>query len=165
MIDDLKRIEDLIFKVKGHKIKNLTKDKESEEYFGYDFQIDSLNIKFRISKITPKKVGQFVTLWKRNAENQIEPFRSDAIFDFYIVVAKQKDKFGFFLFPENVLSQKQILTTNQKKGKLGFRVYPNWTKTQTNQAKNTQLWQTEYFVDLTNNNLSEIEKCKSIFNG
>ncbi len=164
MVKDLERIEKFIFELNGHAIKSINKEQECEEYFGLNFRIDKLNIKFRKAKITPKKSGQFLTLWKRNAEKQTEPFNLDDDFDFYIVVAEQENKFGFFLFPKTILSEKQILTKDLQKGKRGFRVYPEWTKTDNKQAEKTQSWQTKYFIDLTNKNneIKYIEKFRSI---
>lgn len=143
---------------------NITQDQECEEYSGFNFQINQINLKFRKAKITPKKVGQFVTLWRRNSEKQTEPFNETDNFDFYIIVVEQEKRFGFFIFPKNVLIERQILTSNQKEGKRGFRVYPNWTKTENKQAEKTQVWQTNYFINLTNNEQKNIEKLNAIIN-
>src|SRR5690606_26490451 len=148
----------------GRKLTNITQDQECEEYSGFNFQINQLNLKFRKAKITPKKVGQFVTLWRRNSEKQTEPFNETDNFDFYIIVVEQEERFGFFIFPKNVLIERQILTSNQKEGKRGFRVYPNWTKTENKQAEKTQNWQINYFINLTNNEQKNIEKFKAIIN-
>lgn len=164
MIEELKQIENSVLKAREYKIQHLIEDKECKEYFGYNFQLNQLKIKFRKAKITPKKAGQFVTLWKRNAEQQTEPFGVRDEFDFYIVFTEYENKYGFFLFPKQILSEKQILTTNQKEGKRGFRVYPKWIKTESKQAEETQVWQTKYFVDLTNDKLKIFEEFNSIIN-
>ncbi|MFT3920249.1 MepB family protein [Cloacibacterium sp.] len=164
IFEELKRIENSIFKTNHQQIKNLIKDSECEEYLGFNFQLEKLNIKFRKAKITPKKVGLFVTLWKRNTENETEPFNENDNFDFYIIVSEQKEKFGFFLFPKKILCEKQIITTKNKEGKRGFRVYPSWTQTENKQAEKTQSWQIEYFIELTNLENINIEKFKSIIN-
>ncbi len=161
---ELKRFENSLSKIIEQKITNITQDKECEEYFGFNFQIDKLNLKFRKAKITPKKVGQFVTLWKRNAEKQTEPFNENESFDFCVVVTEQVNHYGFFIFPKQILSEKQILTTNQKEGKRGFRIYPDWVKTENKQAQKTQSWQTKYFIDLISNEKKNTERLKSILN-
>ncbi len=148
--EKLKQFKELIFKITEEKITNIKHDPECKAYLGCDFQIGGLNLKFRKAKITPKKIGQFVTLWKRNDEKQIEPFNINDNFDFYLIAAEQEDKSGVFVFPKNVLSEKQILSTNLREGKRGFRVYPDWVETENKQARKTQLWQTKYFVDLSN---------------
>lgn len=149
MINELKRIEKLLFATNQLKISNLIEDEESKEYFGYNFQAEKLNFKFRKAKITPKKNGQFVTLWKRNFNNETIPFNESDNFDFYIIVSEENEKYGFFLFPKNELIKRQILTIQSKEGKRGFRVYPCWVKTENKQAQKTQNWQTQYFFDFT----------------
>lgn len=150
IFEELKRIENSIFKTNNLNIKKLIKDLECEEYLGFNFQLEKLNIKFRKAKITPKKVGLFVTLWKRNIENETEPFDENDNFDFYIIATEQENRFGFFLFPKKTLIENKILTTQKKKGKRGFRVYPSWTQTENNQAEKAKSWQTKYFIELTN---------------
>ena len=164
MIKELNKIESLFIKNYGQKITNLTIEYECDEYFGFNFQIEKLNFKFRKSKITPKKVGQFVTLWKRNSKRQTEPFNENDNFDFFIFVSEQDEKFGFFIFSKKILIENNILSTQIKEGKRGFRLYPTWVKTENKQAEKTQSWQTEYFIDLKNNEQNNIEKLKSILN-
>lgn len=159
MNNELKKIEKLLSGTTLSRISNLIKDEESKEYFGCNFQMEQLNYTFRKAKITPKKVGQFVTLWKRNSKNETEPFNEFDNYDFYIIVTKENGNYGFFLFPKSELIKRQILTTNSKEGKRGFRVYPNWTKTENKQAEKTQTWQTRYFLDFTQENN---ENCKRI---
>lgn len=163
MIEELNKVENIILKTNGLKISNVTNDTECEEYSGCSFQADNLNFKFRKSKITPKKAGQFVTLWKRNAKNQTEPFDEKDNFDFYIIASVQDGNFGFFMFPKALLMEKQILTTGQTEGKRGFRLYPSWTQTENKQAQKSQQWQTEYFIDLKNGEAENIEKLRLIF--
>lgn len=162
MITELKKIENLLFTEINLKISNVIEDKESQEYFGYNFQTEKLNFKFRKAKITPKKLGQFVTLWKRNSQNITEPFNETDTFDFYIIVTEEIEKYGFFLFPKNELIKRNILSTKHKEGKRGFRVYPSWTKTENKQAEKTQSWQTEFFIDFTKNDNEISEKLSLI---
>ena len=70
MIKELNKIESLFIKNYGQKITNLTIENACDEYFGFNFQIEKLNFKFRKSKITPKKVGQFVTLGNEILKNK-----------------------------------------------------------------------------------------------
>ena len=99
MITELEQLQNSIFSKLNVVISHLKPDSECEDYLGYNFQINHLNFKFRKAKITPKKIGQFVTLWKRNPESkQTEPFSSEDVFDFYIIACECEGKFGFFLF-------------------------------------------------------------------
>lgn len=47
--------------------------------------------------------------------------------------------------------KKEILSSENKKGKMAIRVYPPWEKNLNNTALKTQKWQEEYFIDLRNN--------------
>ncbi|MEG1022689.1 MAG: MepB family protein [Myroides sp.] len=146
MTNDLQQIELHLSHLTNKKIIDFAIDAECLEYSGYSFKLDDLKIKYRQAKVTPKKVGLFVTLWKRNNENKTEPFNVNDPFDFYIIATKQEDYSGFFIFPKDVLSEKGILTNSKKEGKRGFRVYPDWTKTENNQATKTKAWQVAYFI-------------------
>jgi len=52
------------------------------------------------------------------------------------------------VFPKSVLIEKGILSTSKKDGKRGFRVYPIWDKTISQQAVKTQNWQLNYFFEV-----------------
>ncbi|WP_413533807.1 MepB family protein [Empedobacter brevis] len=162
MIEIIKKFEDYILKSKNLSISNLEKDVECDEYFGYNFNVNELSIKFRKAKITPKKVGQFVTLWKRNNVKETEPFDENDEFDYYIIATEENSKLGFYIFPKSILIEKHILTSTRKEGKRGFRVYPNWVKTENKQAEKTQNWQQDYFVETINNKVDS-SQIKSLF--
>ncbi|QCX52283.1 MepB family protein [Elizabethkingia sp. JS20170427COW] len=164
MNEELKKLESFVLNNTGRCISDVVQDKECEEYFGFNMKIDAWEVKFRKAKITPKKVGQFVTLWKRNSKNQTEPFEEKDQFNFYIVVAEEENNYGFFLFPRKVLVEKQILTTCQKIGKRGFRVYPEWAEIQSKQAQKTQSWQVNYFINLDDEKES-MKKLETIIQG
>lgn len=155
MITELEQLQNSVFSKLGLIISNLEPDCECEEYFGHSFRLDQFSIKFRKAKITPKKIGQFVTLWKRNPESkQTEPFTSKDLFDFYMIFCECNNKSGFFFFSKEILIQKNILTTLSKDGKLGFRVYPIWDSPENKQAKKTQNWQKDFFIDFLDTKFS-----------
>lgn len=164
MTEELLLIENLLFKIYQQKISNYSIDQECKDYSGCNFTINNLNIKFRKAKITPTKTGQFVTLWRRNKDKKTEPFTVNDAFDFYLIATKEAINFGFFLFPKNILSEKNILSNNEKEGKRGFRVYPDWTETNNNQAKKTQAWQTKYFINCNDDENSLCEKIELLLN-
>ncbi|MDM1298596.1 MepB family protein [Empedobacter falsenii] len=144
----IQKFEDFVLKSMNLSISKLEKDLECDEYVGYNFNVNEFSIKFRKAKITPKKVGQFVTLWKRNTAKQTEPFDENDVFDYYIITAEDDSKLGFYIFPKSILIEKHILTSAKKEGKRGFRVYPNWVKPENKQAEKTQNWQQDYFVEI-----------------
>ncbi|HEX7870118.1 MAG TPA: MepB family protein [Chryseobacterium sp.] len=157
MITELEQLQNSIFSKLNLIISHLQPDSECEEYFGHSFQLNHLSIKFRKAKITPKKIGQFVTVWKRNPESkQTEPFTSEDPFDFYIIFCEQGEKLGFFFFSKQILIQKNILTTLSKDGKRGFRVYSIWDSPENKQAIKTQNWQKDFFIDFDNKQFLEL---------
>lgn len=150
MIKELEQVQNSIFSKLSLLILNLKPDSECEDYLGYDFTLHNTNIKFRKAKITPKKIGQFVTLWKRNPQSkQTEPFTSEDPFDFYMIFTQHNNQLGFFFFPKSILSKNKILTSLSIDGKRGFRVYPNWDFPENKQAVKTQMWQKEFFIDFS----------------
>ncbi len=163
MIQEIQIVQDKAFKKLNLIISDITKDLECDEYFGYNFKLDQFNIKFRKAKVTPKKIGQFVTLWKRNPETkETEPFQYNDDFDFYIIYTEHENHQGFFLFSKKALIQHQILTTESKEGKRGFRVYPDWDIAENKQAIKTQNWQQKSFINLSEH--SYLEKLQNILN-
>jgi len=128
-------------------ISNLLIDKESKEYKGTSFLLNRKKIISRSAKITPKKNGLFVTFWKRNKEGITEPYKYDHPLDFYAITVENETRIGQFVFPKLILIEKGILSTPQKDGKRGFRVYPIWENDLNASAKKTQNWQLDYFVE------------------
>ncbi len=121
---------------------------ESREYDACQFELNGLKIISRNAKITPKKVGQFVTFWKRIENGPIEPFNVTDRIDFYVVNVQDENKFGQFVFPKSVLIKKGIISTKKKEGKRAFRVYPNWDMVKNKQVERTQKWQLDFFYQI-----------------
>ncbi|MCL2353596.1 MAG: MepB family protein [Defluviitaleaceae bacterium] len=104
------------------------------------------NTLFRIAKITPKKVGQFVSVWKRDAESgKTRPHDITDNIDFFVIKMEDGENFGHFIFPKDVLIDKGIISINGVGGKRGIRVYPPWCVAPNKQAQASQLWQLRYF--------------------
>jgi hypothetical protein len=118
---------------------------ESQEYAASSFKLDEKLIHFRCAKITPTKIGQFVTFWKRDAQGITQPHDQHDQFDSLMVYVKSQNRVGLFIFPKQVLIQHAIISSNGVEGKRGFRVYPAWDITDNKQATKTQAWQIKYF--------------------
>ncbi|KFF26071.1 hypothetical protein IW16_14565 [Chryseobacterium vrystaatense] len=159
---DPKNVDELIYQPLGLKYSNVEEEDECGEYSGFNFTLNHLKIKFRTSKITPTKTGQFVTIWKRDAKGETAPFDSRDPFDFYLISASKDNDKGIFIFPKDILIEKGIVSHEKKTGKRGIRVYPGWDLTESKQAKATQKWQTEYFIDLSQNKESYLQKAKAL---
>lgn len=124
---------------------------ESQEYDACQFRLNELRIINRRAKVTPKKVGQFVTFWKRSENGPIAPYHESDAFDFFVVNVQTITHFGQFVFPKSILIQKGILATDKKEGKRAFRVYPSWDIAQNKQAQRSQKWQLNYFFEINAN--------------
>jgi hypothetical protein len=161
MDNSLNQIQTEIYDKCTLKISNFIKELESKEYDACRFELNGKNILSRNAKTTPKKVGQFVTFWKRNGNGPIEPFSKNEQIDFYVVNVRSENEFGQFVFPKSVLIKKGIITTEKKEGKRAFRVYPSWVKTKSKQAERTQKWQLNYFYKI--NNLTNLNKVVELY--
>lgn len=161
MNNNLKQIITNVYDKCSFDISDFENEPESEEYDACRFKLNGLNIKCRNARITPKKIGQFVTFWKRNEDEPIAPFDENDQFDFYVVNVRTKNEFGQFVFPKNELIKKGIISTKKKEGKRAFRVYPNWDITKNKTAERTQKWQKDYFYKI--NNSTDLEKVKKLY--
>jgi len=150
---DFMTIQNDILQVHGLCCIDVQAEAESQEYGALSFQINGLSVRFRTAKITPTKVGQFVTLWKRIGNGPIMPFDIADHIDFFMVTVRQANDFGLFLFPKTVLLAKDIISQNGKGGKRAIRVYPSWDITESKQARTTQAWQLRYFLHIQQNGL------------
>ena len=145
---NLKQIKNEVYETCGLKMSNFLMETESKEYDACRFELSGRKIISRNSKITPKKVGQFVTFWKRNINGIIEPLEETDGFDFFTVNVRTEKEYGQFVFPKSVLISKGIISTAKKGGKRAFRVYPGWDVATNNQAVKTQKWQLDYFYEI-----------------
>lgn len=161
--NELKTVKTLLYETCGFNLTNLVVSTESLEYEACSFELNTNKIQYRLSKITPTKTGQFVTIWKRNKDGITQPFDISDDFDFIIIAAKREHDFGQFIFPKMILAEKGIITSNNKEGKRGIRVYPPWDEVTSKQAKQTQLWQTQYFVPINDGPIPNSDFIRKLF--
>lgn len=159
--ENLKIVINKVFNKCFYNVTNFELEPEGKEYDACQFELDSKKVICRSSKITPKKVGQFVTFWRRNKQGVTEPYTELDDLDFYVINVKRETRFGQFVFPKSILIKKGILSTSKKDGKRGFRVYPSWVEAQNKQAKQTQKWQLNYFYEI--NDSIDFDKVKELY--
>lgn len=147
---DFDQAKKLIFNNLNLEYSELTEENEGHDYGAGYLKLSNLFVILRSSKITPKKVGQFVTLWKRNNKGVTRPYDLSDKFDLLVINVRKDNLFGQFVFTKDVLVKKGIITTPTSSGKRGFRIYPPWDNTSSTQAKQTQKWQQEYFLAVNN---------------
>ena len=141
---------------------NFYEEDESHEYEACRFVINGKYVVFRSSKITPKKVGQFVTVWKRDQNAITQPFDASDPIDFIMISCRDGLNFGLFIFPKSVLLEKGIISSPKKEGKRGTRVYPPWDQVTNEQARKTQHWQTKFFIPIQHDSPTNLDLFKDL---
>lgn len=131
----------------GCTVENIVREAEGIEYDAIIFQINGMTTLYRQAKKTPKKLGHFVTLWKReNGKEGIRPFdQGDGISGVFVAV-DEGDQLGFFVFSAQDLIVNNVFSTNSQGGKRAVRVYAPWADPVAIQAKKTQRWQVKHFI-------------------
>ena len=162
LTSELLQVKELVYDKYNFEFSNLIIDSESEEYQACSFKLNLFQVIYRLSKITPTKIGQFVTIWKRNDKGITAPFDCSDNFDFIIITSKSDKNLGQFVFPKAVLLEKGIISINNTSGKRGIRVYPPWDIPTSKLAEKTQLWQKKYFYSI-NKDAFDIELVKRLF--
>lgn len=161
--NDLLIIKELVYDANKFKCSPLIMETESAEYGAHEFKLNDYSIKFRVAKITPTKIGQFVTFWKRVGKGPIQPHDLSDRVDFFVVSTRKDNHFGHFVFPKSILCQQNIMSSNGKGGKRAIRVYPPWDKTTSRQAQKTQQWQLDYFLEIPTSQAIDFERAKMLY--
>lgn len=161
--NNLIELKQLLFDKCGFVLRNPFPEKESANYNAHQFQLENLNVVFRTAKITPAKIGQFVTLWKRIGNGPIQPFEfSDAV-HLFVVSVETHNHLGQFVFPKSVLLEQGVLTSNAREGKRAIRVYPPWDMPLSKQAQKTQRWQLKYYLDIPYDGSVDVSRAKILY--
>ncbi|WP_207420703.1 MepB family protein [Desertivirga brevis] len=159
---ELKLVKEMVYDKCGFLITNIASSAESLEYQACSFSLNERKIIHRVSKITPTKLGQFVTIWKRNSDGKTEPFNVTDNFDFIAITCRKEDLLGQFIFSKATLSNEGIISTPEREGKRGIRVYPPWETVTNKQAKKTQSWQIKSFLKLEYDGYFDLQLVKSL---
>ncbi|ATZ81095.1 MepB-like protein [Bodo saltans virus] len=141
---------DIITKLyKKTQIKKFQIQNDNQDYYACEFMIGNKNICFRKGKLTPAKLGHFVSLWKR-VDNNNKSYDTNDKYDVYIFYVEDKEHKGYFSFTKDILLQHKILSDkkNNIDGKLGFRLYASWYDAMNNTAKISQKWQIQNFIKI-----------------
>jgi hypothetical protein len=93
----------------------------------------------------------------------IQPFDISDNVDLFIISTRSGDNFGQFVFSKLVLFEKGILSGNNKEGKRAIRVYPPWDNATNRQAQKSQLWQSDYFLEIGKDDQTVLAREKKLF--
>ena len=160
---DLLAAQQLVYEPNGLFCNAIVEEAESKEYGACTFVMNHKSITFRVAKITPTKIGQFVTLWKRIGRGPIMPYDTTDLIDLFVVSVRNGAHFGQFIFPKEVLWQKGFVSKDGKGGKRAMRVYPPWDITDNKQAIKTQKWQVPYFFEILTNGQTDVSRIQKLF--
>ncbi|MFJ9870134.1 MepB family protein [Streptomyces sp. NPDC101165] len=160
---DLQTAKALVYDASGFACSLPVPEPESAEYAACAFTLDGGSIRFRVAKTTPTKVGQFVTVWQRSEEGPIRPFDTDDNVDLFVISSRHEDGFGQFVFPGEVLCERGIVSRDGSGGRRGFRVYPPWVTTTSRQARTTQAWQVNYFLQLRQDEPADLTRAHALY--
>jgi hypothetical protein len=153
---------EILYQPAQYCLSDLVAELESVEYEAATFMLNNFKIIYRKAKITPVKLGQFVTIWYRNNAGITTPFDAQSDFDAIIITVINGLKQGQFVFTKKVLAINKIISSGNMKGKCGIRIYEPWLTGLNTQATKTQAWQAPFFIDLSNKADIDILKFKNI---
>lgn len=121
---------------------------ESADYGACRAELHGLRLVLRVAKTTPTKTGQFVTVWKRlHPDADIAPLDEADPVDVVIIAVADGAQRGLLIFPRSVLLERGVMSRAGQGGKRALRVYPPWCAPASIQARRTQRWQLQWFVD------------------
>lgn len=146
-------------------IKDIREETQNSDYGAGIFQLNSKSVRFRVAKITPTKIGQFVAFWEKDLDNKNQAFSYENATDLLVIntFTNNNHYFGQFVFPKEVLVKQNILKTAAVKGKMAIRVYPSWDTPTSKQAIATQKWQSPYFAAVNNKNSLQIQELLKLY--
>lgn len=145
-------------------IKNILEETQNSDYGAGVFQLNAKSVRFRVAKITPTKIGQFVAFWEKDEANKNQAFSYDNATDLLVInTFGGNGNYGQFVFPKEVLLNQNILKTAKTKGKMAIRVYPSWDIPISKQAIVTQKWQLPYFISIDDTNSLPINKLLKLY--
>ncbi len=99
----LNKVNNIIYMANQMTISCVIKEQQNADYaagrFTLNFKLaDRLitrTVRFRVSKTTPTKIGQFVTFWEKDTDTINQPYRIDNAPDLLVIAVFNKElKFG-----------------------------------------------------------------------
>ncbi|MFC0211561.1 MepB family protein [Paenibacillus chartarius] len=160
---DLLAAIELVYNVCEFDCSDLCGEVQNSEYGAYLFQANNRIIRFRAAKVTPSKMGQFVTLWRRTGDGTTQPYDGSEEVDYFVISTRDGNRFGQFVFPKDALLQFNIVSNHGSGGKRGIRVYPPWDRPTSRQAQKTQNWQLDYFIEIPTHEPINVDRAKMLY--
>ncbi|ANF95549.1 MepB family protein [Paenibacillus bovis] len=139
-------LRSILSQANKQEIANLHMENQNFAYEGMTFKIGKYTFRSRRAKPTPKKKGYFVVFWEKDSDNNNQAYSYEDCPDHVIVHVIEHKQKGQFIFPRELLLKHGVLRTDDRKGKMAIRVYPDWEKDLNTSASSTQKWQLPYFI-------------------
>lgn len=131
-------------------IKNRIDSPYKNEYDSCELEIKNYKIIYRTAKITPKKPGAFVAIWKKDPSNRNIPFAMEDDLTHMVIYVEENHNKGVFIFTKQDLAALQIISHPTSKGKMGIRLYPIWSENLNPQASKSKDKQSPFFYIIRN---------------
>ncbi|MGM1047258.1 MAG: MepB family protein [Bacillota bacterium] len=145
-------------------LKSIQEENQNSDYGAGTFHLNSKSVRFRVAKITPNKLGQFVAFWEKDENNKNQPFTYEKAPDLLVInTSMSNNQFGQFIFPKEILAKQNIFKTSTTRGKMAIRIYPSWDNPTSKQAISTKKWQSPYFVDMSATDNLPIQKILELY--
>lgn len=94
-------INELLYEPNNLTIKDIHEETQNSDYGAGLFQLNSKSVRFRVAKITPNKIGQFVSFWEKDETNKNQAFSYDNATDLLVInTFNDNGDFGQFVFPK-----------------------------------------------------------------
>lgn len=101
-----------LFDVLGVEYSPAVSEPDNAEYGAVIADVGQSTTRFRVGKLTPRKVGLFVSVWRRAPGGSTEPFPAEGNVDMLVVAAREGDRFGAFVFPTEVLVSRGVVSVD-----------------------------------------------------
>lgn len=161
IVTTIEDFQKMYFEVLSISLADIKLEEHNAKYSGVRFKLNKHSVRFRKAKLTPNKAGFFVVAWEKDDNNNNQAYSYNDSPDHLMVYCETESRQGIFIFPKDALLKNNILSTDKQKGKMGFRVYPTWEELSSKQALQSQKWQSEHFVNLSDG--EAIKAFKSVF--
>lgn len=157
-------INKMLYEPSGLVLSSIQEEKQNAIYGAGRFELSSRTVRFRVARTTPTKTGQFVAIWEKDANNKNQPFSHEDSPELLVITSfKNNHQFGQFVFPKEILLEKNVLRSDVTKGKMAIRVYPSWDEPESKQAIKTQKWQLPYFIDINDDHSLRADKMEKLY--
>lgn len=104
--DALSYVDKSLYTPNNLTITAFQEEAQNREYGAGTFQLISKSVRFRVAKVTPTKIGQFVAFWEKDQDNNNQAFSYEKATDLKQPPQKEKWQLEFILNGKFLLANK-----------------------------------------------------------